>query len=149
MYKPEIKDSVFLQMLTGEIKKPSLEQIFTIYSAELKPIIDKMRKLGAAPGQELDYLFKLVRDIESPLVSEPRNYPDFWRVGDIVKYTTTDEYGYKVSGQIAKIVELSEECLTTPASKYQVFWTTPISDSSFKVVLWTTPADVSFVGRSE
>ena len=71
---------------------------------------------------------------ESPL-------PDFWRVGQKVRYIRSDDYGYKVAGETAYVQRL-DDGPQPRAEEYQVFWTGPKRGTP---TLWTTPLDVELV----
>lgn len=71
-----------------------------------------------------------------------RKLPDFWRVGQKVRYIRSSEWAFD-KGDIAIVTEIREECRNRPANEYQVFFTRPlcISDGRF----WTTPDDVELI----
>lgn len=68
-----------------------------------------------------------------------RPLPDFWRVGQKVRFVKSQEYGFQ-SGDVAEIVDVKDPEI--PANKYQVFWTsTDIKTHRY----WTTPDEVELV----
>lgn len=68
-----------------------------------------------------------------------RPLPDFWRVGQIVRLIKDKEWCAD-AGTLMKIVQLDKP--EEPASRYQVFWTTPINGHG---VYWTTPDEVELL----
>jgi hypothetical protein len=74
---------------------------------------------------------------------EERCMPDFWRIGQRVRYITDSEYAW-CRGDIAQIVGFHYRYLegTIPANEYQVFFTGHLSSSA---KYWTTPSDVELI----
>ena len=152
----------FLMLLRGQLEKPSVNKIMHVYAQEFMPLIEYARgTLGAPAGEELEYITAALQHLPKNdlkfrikaaiLNNRETRYPDFWRVGDLVQFVRTDEYGYKVAGQYARICELDKSGI--PASRYQVFWTN-LCDSSGNIKLnsgtfWTTPEDVMFIKRGD
>lgn len=71
-----------------------------------------------------------------------RKLPDFWRVGQKVRYLDHKEWAW-VKGETAVVCKLREEYKKTPGDEYQVFYT---RNPKFEVGgYWTTPDDVELV----
>lgn len=68
-----------------------------------------------------------------------RKLPDFWRVGQKVKFLCNKEWAWG-AGTVAEIVEVLNP--KTPADQYQVFWT---ATNPGKHAFWTTPDEVELV----
>lgn len=72
-----------------------------------------------------------------------RKLPDFWRVGQKVRYLEDREWAWS-KGETAEVIKLRDEYKKTPGDQYQVFYTgNPKSD--FGGSYWTTPNDVELV----
>lgn len=72
-----------------------------------------------------------------------RKLPEFWRVGQKVRYLQDREWAWSKGGE-AEVIELRKEYSKTPGHEYQVFYTgNPNSD--FGGRYWTTPDDVELV----
>jgi hypothetical protein len=114
-------------------------------------------KLGAPTGKEaewvIEYLKKTTPNATTMrvhmLAKSGERFPDYWRVGDIVEYVDTDEYGYKQVGEQARIMEIPKDNANLPASKCGWFYTTPVKSlyKDFAPILYTTPSDVIFISR--
>jgi hypothetical protein len=74
---------------------------------------------------------------------EERCLPDFWRIGQRVRYITDSEFAWD-RGDTAQIVGFHHRYLegTIPANEYQVFYT---SGPGNPARYWTTPSDVELV----
>lgn len=138
---------------------PTTPSTSGINEATLKQeILNFANKLGAPTGKEIEWVIEYLR-ISTPsaramklhmLEKSGQRYPDFWRVGDIVEYAITDEYGYKQAGEQARIMEIPKDHINLEASKCRWFYTTPVKSlyKDFAPILFTTPSDVIFISRS-
>lgn len=155
-------ESVFLSLMRGTLPKPTVEQIMHVYSQEFMPLIEVARStLGCPPGKELDYIKIAINyiDVSKTLdhirLNIPSNksdrYPDKWQLGDIVRFITDNEYGWR-KGEFGIINTLAPKYSNRRADEYQVFWTHILdSNGNFSKTggsYWTTPDDVIFVKRS-
>lgn len=70
-----------------------------------------------------------------------RKLPDFWRVGQKVRYLRDSEWAWG-EGDIGFVSSLRDEYKNKPAQEYQVFYTT--SESGYGS-FWTTPDDVELL----
>lgn len=72
-----------------------------------------------------------------------RCMPDFWRVGQKIRYVNTNEWAWE-KGDIAYVVKLRDEYRGRPAKEYQVFYTGD-NDPDQPGIYWTTPDDVELI----
>lgn len=72
-----------------------------------------------------------------------RKLPDFWKVGQRVRYINDREWAWE-KGAIAQVIELRNEYKKTPGNEYQVFYTSN-PNSEFGGRYWTTPDDVELL----
>lgn len=68
-----------------------------------------------------------------------RPLPNYWRVGQKVRYIKKQEFGF-VLGAIATIIKVRDPDI--PAAEYNVFWTT---NDGAHGRYWTTPDEVELV----
>lgn len=71
-----------------------------------------------------------------------RPLPNKWRVGQKVRYITSNEWGWR-QGDVGYVTELRDEYKDHFASEYQVFYTS-IGEKRFGKY-WTTPDDVELI----
>lgn len=70
-----------------------------------------------------------------------RKLPDFWRVGQKVRYLENSEWAWS-KDDTAFVLELRDEKEKIPADQYQVFYT---GQKGRHGRYWTTPDDVELV----
>jgi hypothetical protein len=75
---------------------------------------------------------------------DERPLPDFWRVGQKVRYLRNSEWAW-TAGEIGYVESLRPEYTGRPAAQYQVFYTT---SPDLRGRFWTTPDDVELVEDS-
>ncbi len=73
---------------------------------------------------------------------EQRRLPDFWRVGQKVRYLTNSDWAWH-RGNEGTVVALRDDCKGKPAHEYQVFYTGVGPDCYGQY--WTTPSDVELI----
>jgi hypothetical protein len=72
---------------------------------------------------------------------DQRPLPDFWRVGQKVRYLYDKDFAWS-AGETATILELDKQGV--PAKEYQVFWTGHPKHPEYGR-FWTTPDEVELI----